>query len=377
MITSTVYDLRREGKKVEAYNYAIRLFQEDPNDDDIKKALSWTLIDLCKSNLSVNNLSQAGTFLNQLEKLEFAYEDDFVDTIKKQIKFLKPKVDKLYARIKQIDDYSKNGRHLDALKEIKVLENQNQLATVHHETYGWIIYRYIKAEEQKLTSVQVRRLLSKYMKLSNPRPSLLHSLILIFAVGYSKEHLDFNLYKFFVLWGPENLRKEDKEEQANENDPTKTYPSLLSRLFREFITRKVVIDIQFLVDNIKLDSVYKKELGTDPETGRNRYLYSFRSQRNNYDSIPQVLDLIREPIFWELYNLKKDGKFNELWSLFKTYNTTYKFDQGSIWHSKILSLAERYMSDNEEWRFLDFIEGWGTESFLASDWKEVKKDDKL
>lgn len=375
MITSTVYDLRREGKKVEAYNHAVRLFQEDPNDDDIKKALSWTLIDLCKSNLSVNNLNQAGTFLNQLENLEFDYEDDFVVTIKKQITFLKPKVDKLYSRIKQIDDYSKNGRHLDALKGIQGLEKQNQLATVHHETYGWIIYRYIKAEEQNLTSVQVRGLLSKYMKLSNPRPSLLHSLILIFSVGYSKEHEDFNLYKFFILWGPENLRKEDKEEQANENDLTKTYPSLLSRLFKELISRRYPIDIEFLIENIKLDSIYVKELDSEIQMETRIYLSFHRSK--NYESIKQVLDLIREPIFWELYILQKNKKFNDLWRLFDSYINDYNYTEGSLWHSKILSLAERYMSEKEEWRFLKFFEKWNPENFMISDWNEVKKEDKV
>lgn len=35
--------------------------------------------------------------------------------------------------------------------------------------------------------------------------TMLHSQMLIFALGFARKHSDFNLYSFFMLWNPENL----------------------------------------------------------------------------------------------------------------------------------------------------------------------------
>jgi hypothetical protein len=86
--TVKVYKLRKEGRTIEAYNLAYNLYQNDSTDDDIKKALAWTLIDLCKKHIASNDLAKAKDCYNLLSKLKFDYEDDFVETIQKQIRFL-------------------------------------------------------------------------------------------------------------------------------------------------------------------------------------------------------------------------------------------------------------------------------------------------
>ena len=103
---------------------------------------------------------------------------------------------------------------------------------MHKESYGWIIYRYIKSEINTLDSVSVRKYLWDYMNLKNDRPSMLHSMILNFGLNYSKEHSDFNLLNFFNLWRPGNLRYEDKTNSEHEGN---NIPSLISRICRELI----------------------------------------------------------------------------------------------------------------------------------------------
>jgi len=50
--STPIYALRKEGRLEEAYQLALRLYQQDSADDDINKAFSWVLIDLCKKFIS-------------------------------------------------------------------------------------------------------------------------------------------------------------------------------------------------------------------------------------------------------------------------------------------------------------------------------------
>lgn len=339
--TAPIYALRKEGRIDEAYQVALRLYQQD-SDDDVKKALSWVLIDLCKKFVSEQNLNQAQMHFNQLSSIQFDFEDDFVETIQKQIRFLKPKIDIHYNQIQQADELSKNGREEQALNIIRSMIANKQLSELNHETYGWIIYRYIKSQENNLTSVEIRTFLRDYMILKNERPSMLHSMILNFALNYSKTHSDFNFYNFFVLWNPENLRYEDLHNGYKEG---KDIPSLIYRICKELANSNCIVDLEKdIIEKIGLD-------------------------RNT------ILDFFRESYFWNLFNAHRESKFADLWHLFNKYNVTYGKYGKSKWHSEILKLADRFMKENESWRFLLFFKEWNPNDFMDSDWKEEKGKD--
>lgn len=339
--STPIYALRKEGRLEEAYQLALRLYQQDSADDDINKAFSWVLIDLCKKFISEQKLSDSQTYFNQLSIIQFEYEDEFVETIKKQIHFLKPKIDTNYSEIQKAEELSKNGNNKEALEIFKNLISQNKLTELHHENYGWIIYRYIKAEESNLSSVEVRTFFRDYMNLKNERPSMLHSMILNFALNYSKTHSDFKFYNFFLLWNPDNLRYEDLHDGYKDG---KDIPSLISRICREFVNSNTEINIEEFLSKIDLS----KEI---------------------------VLDFFREIIFWNIFNAHKENKFSELWNLFEKYNNNYSKHGQSKWHSEILNLAERFMEENDEWRFLNFFKNWNPENLRTDDWKETKKDE--
>lgn len=339
--STPIYALRKEGRFEEAYQLALRLYQHNSDDEDINKAFSWVLIDLCKKFISEQNLSNAQTYFNQLSSIQFEYEDEFVETIKKQIHFLKPKIDTNYSEIKKAEELSKNGNNKEALAIFKNLISQNKLTELHHESYGWIIYRYIKTEENNLSSVEVRTFLRDYMNLKNERPSMLHSMILNFALNYSKTHSDFKFYSFFLLWNSDNLRYEDLYNGSKDG---KDIPSLISRICREFVNSNTEINIEEFISKINLN----KEV---------------------------VIDFFRETIFWNILNAHKENKFSELWNLFEKYNSNYSKHGQSKWHSEILNLAERFMKENNEWRFLNFFKNWNPEILRTDDWKETNKDE--
>ncbi len=350
MDSKTVFALRNEAKNLEgisklnklteALNLAQRLFSAEPYDEWVQKAFAYTLIDLSKYYITNKNINQAGVYFNQLLSIDFQEIDEIIEN---QKNFLRPKIDTNYSEVQKAEEFSKSGNHQDALNIFKKLIVENRLTELHHEAYGWIIYRYIKDKENELDSIQVRTFLKDYINLKNERPSMLHSKILNFALHYSKEHKDFKLYNFYLLWNPQFLRYEDKNENHKDG---KTFPSLISRIFREFIDCDIAIDISELIEKTPISKVTSS-------------------------------DLLREPIFWKLFNTYKENKQSELWSIFHKYNQTFSKYEKSKWHSEILSIAERYMQETEEWRFLDFFKLWNPENLLDEDWKEVKKDDKV
>lgn len=350
MDSKTVFELRKEAQNLSgieklnkldnALNISRQLYLEDSSDEWIQKAFAWVLIDLCKYYIADKNLNQAEVFFKELNTINFqGYEDDIIES---QKNFLLPRIDTKYSEVQRAEELSKNGNHREALAIFKNLIAQNRLTQLHHESYGWIIYRLIKTEESNLTSIEVRTFLRDYMNLENERPSMLHSMILNFALNYSKTHSDFKFYNFFLLWNPENLRYEDLRDGRNQNGDK--IPSLISRICREFVNSNTEVNIEDFLSRINLDK----------ET---------------------VLDFFRETIFWNVFNAHKENKFSDLWNLFEQYNNNYSKHGQSKWHSEILSLAERFMKENDEWRFLNFFKNWNPENLRTDDWKETKKDE--
>lgn len=349
MDSKTVFELRNEAKDLSgveklnklnnALNISRNLYIEDSSDEWIQKAFAWVLIDLCKYYIAERNLNQAGVCYNELITIDFQGYDD--DIIENQKNFLRPKIDTNYLEVQRAEELSKNGSNKEALTIFKNLIAQNRLSELHHESYGWVIYRYIKAEESNLSSVEVRTFFRDYMNLKNERPSMLHSIILNFALNYSKTHSDFKFYNFFLLWNPDNLRHEDLHDGYKDG---KGIPSLISRICREFVNSNTEINIDEFLSKINLNQ----------ET---------------------VLDFFRETIFWNIFNAHKENKSSELWNLFEQYNNNYSKHGQSKWHSEILNLAERFMKENDEWRFLNFFKNWNPENLRTDDWKETKKDE--
>lgn len=338
MDSKKVFALRKEGKLQEAYNLAVSLLRSDKEDEWNKRAMAWVLVDLIKIEIN-NNLQNAIALFNQLVSLRI--QDDILED---QIKRIQSKLTPVNNDIEKANTLSKNGNYLDALNQFRrIFANNTNLFQAHYDAYGWAIYRYLKNNSEAISPTDVKKILFEYNQLQSERPSLLHSQILNFVIKYVRYHQGIDIYRYFLNWGPSNLREEDTEENSYEG---KTYPSLLENLIKSLIYSPSLIDFDLLNQEIKI-----------------------------WHDLTLV-DIYRESIFWEIFNAHKDNQRPRLWQLFDSYVKNYSKYGPSHWHSEILSLAERFMAENNLWRFPNFLQSWDVNNFQNSDWKGEIYNDK-
>lgn len=340
-ISTEIYALRRDGLLDDARQLAEDYLQKNKTDIDVLKAYAWTLIDICKREQQKGNIVDARKISDLLSRMHFDTQfDEFTETLVRKIHALRLTVDPFYTQIQEAKELSQNGNNDKAWEILTRLSVDENLPEEAHESYGWIIYRYLRDHITQLDSVQVRTQLKNYIYLHNERPSTLHSLILNFALNYSKQDSNFKLISFLRLWNPNNLRMDDYEDsRSNEG---KTIPSLMSRI------AKATVD--YPLDEIQ------EFVG----------LISYRKD--------DFIEMIKNHFFWKLYRSTEGGVSSSTWELFNQYIELSNDTPASISHSKVLRLAERTMKENNAWRFYDFFRRWNPEKLRTADWQEEKGD---
>ena len=159
------------------------------------------------------------------------------------IKRIAPDVAKAYqlGKEKKFDEaYQTLLPHFDA-KDIPVF---------FEEPCGWTIYRYLKNNEGKLSSRDIRKALAFYLSFASCKPSALHSYMMIQAANLEKNHEnDFKFIEFCLMWKLDSLRDEDflpgkgtaedgksiEFRSLAENVATRLYKELKSRHTEEFV----------------------------------------------------------------------------------------------------------------------------------------------
>lgn len=337
MAVRDVTQLRREGKLDEALKMALTDLRNDPNEWS-RMAMFWVLRDMVQ-NVCIPNkdIEQAKAYLSQMKALLPGMKDDNEagkNAYCRLLKSLSPDSD----TIQNACELSKT----DPVNAYNLIRGKfgpkySGVDASLHEDIGWIIYRYLKANVNDLSSLEVRGLFRDYIVLENPRPSMLHSAILRLAINYAKDHSDFNFYKFFLLWGVGNLRAEDWQKGVVDGHEI---PSLIERICRTII-----------------------------ESGEQFGVRNFVQQFGRKEIV--VLDFMRQDYFWKLVNLHKEGKLQDLWSGFDDYASTCSILGPSYWHSEVLKIAYRFMSEKESYRFLAFMVKWYDKgNFSSDDWKK-------
>lgn len=119
-----------------------------------------------------------------------------------------------------------------------------EIPTFFEEPCGWAIYRYLKKNEDRLSSRDVRKVLAFYLTFASGKPSNLHSCIMIQAVNLEKKHEnDFKFIEFCQMWKLESLRDEDfvSEKGTTESGKSIEFQSLAenvaTRLYKELKKR--------------------------------------------------------------------------------------------------------------------------------------------
>lgn len=342
--STEIYALRRDGDLDGARQMAEELINSGDADYDVWKAYAWTLIDICKRCQQNGETQAAISFANYLVGLsKKMFEpkvsiDEFAETLVRSIKSLSLSVNPYYAQIQEAKELSQSGNNDKAWGILSQLSKNGNLPVEAHESYGWVIYRYLKDHYKSMTSEQVRGQLRDYIVLKNERPSLLHSQILNFALNYSKEDENFKLIAFLRLWGPENLREEDFNDSVDKDG--KSIPSLMSRIARSVV-------------NYNQDDI-QEFVGLLP------------TRKEDF------IELLKEHFFWKIYHSTEGNISSNTWALFDQYLNFFPEAPASASHSKVLSLAERVMKDDNTYRFYGFFRKWNSEKLRSVDWQEEK-----
>lgn len=122
-----------------------------------------------------------------------------------------------------------------------------EIPSYFEEPCGWAVYRYLKNNENRLSSYEIRKVLSFYMDFASCKPSILHSCIMIQAADFEKKHEnDFRFIEFCLMWKLESLRNEDflSEKGTTENGKSIEFLSLAekvaTRLYKELKQRHTI-----------------------------------------------------------------------------------------------------------------------------------------
>lgn len=212
------------------------------------------------------------------------------------------------------------------------------LAYKDNLNFAWAIYYALKdtnnaflTNVNEISTKNVKILLNTFLHLNIPKPSLVNSLILRFAIKYSKVCSNFNLMAFYKYWG--NAFSE-KDFQDSVTDSGAKVPALIKSFAQAIIDKTLPVAYE------------------DIQTVRNMF------------------ELCLEKLFWNIFNAEKEGNYKKLWDLFDYYLAYFAKKESSHYNSEILNLALRFMSEQQSYRFPNFFYAWG-ETFKEEDW-EVK-----
>lgn len=161
------------------------------------------------------------------------------------IKALGPDVAKAYKLSKEL-------KYEEAYNVLLPHFNAKEIPSFYEETCGWIIYKYVKNSDGKLSSHDIKQILFFYLTFASCKPSLLHSCIMFLAANLEKKHEnDFKFIEFCLMWKLESLRDEDflstksttndgrsiEFQSLAENVATRLYKELKQRHTMDFVNK--------------------------------------------------------------------------------------------------------------------------------------------
>lgn len=153
------------------------------------------------------------------------------------IKAIAPDIAKAYL-------FGKEQKYDEAYQVLAPHFEANEIPTYFEEPCGWTIYRYLKNNENKLASRDIRKALAFYLSFASCKPSTLHSCIMIQATNLEKKHEnDFRFIEFCLMWKLESLRDDDflSEKGITDNGKSIEFQSLAekvaTRLYKELKSR--------------------------------------------------------------------------------------------------------------------------------------------
>jgi tetratricopeptide (TPR) repeat protein len=141
----------------------------------------------------------------------------------------------------------KEHKHDEAYQVLLPHFEAKEIPSFFEKPCGWTIYHYLKKNEDKLSSRDIRKALVFYMTFASCKPSALHSCMMIQAANLEKKfENDFRFIEFCQMWNLKNFRDEDflSEKGTTGNGKSIEFLSLAekvaTRLYKELKSRHTV-----------------------------------------------------------------------------------------------------------------------------------------
>ena len=337
-----VNSLRKAGNLDEAYRLAIQDLQSEQSEWSYS-ALFWVLRDYCNRYINQGKENDAMTVFHQMEKTYEKMSDD-EGFAQRAISSLRRQLTAFYDEVNGFSEQSKNGQEEFAYNGICELHRRNPLPDNLHETFGWIIYRYLKKHYQSCGSINARKTLHTYLGLKNERPSMLHSQMLNVATLVSEQYEDFKFLPFLELWDVNTLSNDDFHSSIWDGR-----------------------EIQPLVERI-IERCFR--LGYGLEETRSAFT------KNDNISDELVESLYAQNQFYVI-NDSRANSDDEFFTNVEKYVTSINgLSIKNEYHSRILSLYLWKLPDDEIAKAVAVIEKWGFDNLRTEDWQRETNGDK-
>lgn len=338
-----VTNLRKSGKLKEAYNMAKADLEAEEN-TWTRSAMFWVMHDMFKIDIEKGNNDACRKYLEEMKDL-YPGMNDNGDYAKNAIASASKQLSPTGGLVDKAGQLAKSGKEEEAYKMVMDVHTKTPIEPILHEQVGWIIFYYLKKDFEQIGSVEARSALLNYIKLSNPRPSMLHSQMLNLASKIAEKYSDFKFLPFLKMWGVENFTDDDfAPGQVN----GKEIQPLYIRIFRRCLSQGYSLNdcMEAFCENPRISKDTLVEAYCQTES-------------------------------YEIYSLSKESASEALKAIEKYAKETQGHIKPNEYHSKIVRSMVYLSKDNISPETKGICEALGLDCFTQNDWerKETEKGD--
>lgn len=329
----TTMTLRKAGRLNEALLQANEDWQQEKTFHSCI-AMFWVQKDICECLIKAQRLDEANERIGFLEVL-LPLMNDTEGIAARAIAKLKEHALPFYPQIKRIERMCKDGCEKAAYESLLPLLDYN-LPLALHERVGWVVYKYLKRMLAECQSAQARWALFNYIKLNNPRPSLLHSQMLLMALSVKERFADFNLLKFIFVWDVNSFSEADFLPSQHEEQ---TFRPLTERVIEHCFS------LGYALQEV-CDIFLPNPHFTEQQLGK----------------------LFARSWFFSIYNLQKHDEKAAITLAMRYAQAVNGGNMINEYHSKILNFYLHHLPQQHPRLLFTFIRAWGMGNFSDDDW---------
>ncbi|MCQ2229763.1 MAG: hypothetical protein MJZ13_08485 [Bacteroidales bacterium] len=233
---------------------------------------------------------------------------------------------------------ARQGGARSAYEYIRDLNAREPLDKKLHDSYGQLIYYYLREGLRTMGGETAQEVLNEYIKLENERPSSIHSSIANMASHVCAEYPEVKLLPFIKAWGINNLTQEDLK-------PVQLTDRTIAPLSQRLIDR--CLSLGYSIDEISEVFLQNPNITND--------LIIDRICRRGYSSLYEASK--RDPQSVAILGLKYVEQIKGL-------------NIQNQYHSKALATIVYSLSNEQIGSFAELMEKWGIQNLREDDWQK-------